>query len=67
MDNAICYSTPAYICVPTAHISRRGTLLSICPMETRGGDRPPNYGKFAYNGKIGVILGTKLSTSRSHS
>ena len=48
-----------------AHRSRRETILSICPNETRGGEIPPNYGKFAYNGNIGVILGTKLMTLMS--
>ena len=67
MDNVYYYSTPSYICLPTAHISRRGTILSICTMETRGGEIPQKDGKFAYNGKIGVLLGTKLRTSRSPS
>ena len=34
-------------------------------METIGRERPPKNGKFAYNGKMGVLLGTKLRTSRS--
>ena len=40
------YSTPSYICVPTAHRSRRETLLSIYTMQTRGGERPPKDGEF---------------------
>ena len=40
------------------------TILSICPMETRGGEIPPHVGKFAYNVKMGVIIGTKLRTPR---
>ena len=42
------------------HISRRETILSICTMEKRGGERPPKYGKFSYNGKMGVQLGTQV-------
>ena len=65
MENVFYYSTPSYICVPTAHISRRETILSIFPMETRGGEIPPKDGKFAYNENMGVLLETKLRTSRS--
>ena len=44
-----------------------GEALSIFPMETRGGEIPPKYGKFSYNGNIGVLLRIKLRTSRSSS
>ena len=36
-ENVLYYSTQSYICVLTANRSRRETLLSICPMETRVG------------------------------
>ena len=65
MDNIFYYSTPSQICRPTEHRSSKGTILSICLMETREKERPPNYRKFAYNGNMGVILGTKLRIARS--
>ena len=44
---------------------REGDYLSICPIETRGGEIPPKDGTFSYNGNMRVLLGTKLGTSRS--
>ena len=59
--NAIIYSRTG-----GTHI-KEGKYLSISPMETRGGEIPPKDGKFSYNEKMRVLLGTKLRTSRSPS
>ena len=61
------YSTPSYIHVPMAQRSRRGMPLSICTIETRGGEIPPKDGNFESNGKMVSQLRTKLRTSRSPS
>ena len=55
------------MCGPTAHRSNRENLLYIFPMETRGVEIPPKDGKFAYNVKMVVQLGTKLRMPRSPS
>ena len=64
MDNVfLLFNAIVYLCTDITYI-KEGDYLSICPMEIRGGERPPKDGKLAYIINMGVLLGTKLMTSR---
>ena len=61
----LLFNAIIYLRTNSTQIKEGDSYIYICPMERRGVERPPKDGKFSYNGNMGVLLGTKLRTSRS--